>query len=110
MLCCWWCQTPAESNGRFYSSGSKASAGAGGVHPASWASQRGGGRACGRLKSDVKLTIGGDNRLGGNAVAFEEMREFCFACLECEQQIRVANEDGRGRVLSRRRELVDSAA
>ena len=84
--------------------------GAGGVHPASWASQRGGGRACGRLKSDVKLTIGGDNRLGGNAITFEEMREFCFAYLECEQQIRVANEDGRGRVLSRRRELVDSAA
>ena len=53
------------------------------------------------MKSDVKLTIGGDNRLGGNAVAFEEMREFCFACLECEQQIRVANEDGGDRVLEK---------
>ena len=34
--------------------------GAGGVHPASWGSQRRGGRACGRLKPDVKVTIAGD--------------------------------------------------
>ena len=41
--------------------------GAGGVHPASWRSQRGGGRSGGRLKPDVKVIIGGDRppRLGG---------------------------------------------
>ena len=34
--------------------------GAGGVHLASWGSQRGGGRASGRLKHDVKVTIAGE--------------------------------------------------
>ena len=66
--------------------------GAGGVHPASWESQRGGGRAGGRLKPDVKVTIGGDRppRLGGD-VTFEDMREFLVSYLEYEQQIHVAN-------------------
>ena len=80
-----------------------------GVHPASWGSQRGGGRAGGRLKPDIKVTIGGDRspRLGD--VTLEDMREFIAACLEYEQQMHVANEDGGDTVLARRRELVDSA-
>ena len=52
--------------------------GAGGVHLASWGSQRCGGQA-GRLpKPDVKATIGGDRppRMGGDVVPFEDMREF----------------------------------
>ena len=85
--------------------------GSGGVHPARWGSQRGGGRAGGRLKPDVKATIGGDRppRLGGGVVTFEDMREFLVAYLEYEHQMHVANEDGGDRVLARRRELVDSA-
>ena len=68
--------------------------GAGGVHPASWGNQRGGGRAGGRQKPDVKVTIAGDRppRLGGDVVTFEDMREFLVACLEYEQQMHVANE------------------
>ena len=67
--------------------------GAGGIHPASWGSQRGGGRAGGRLKPDVKVTIGGDRppRLGGDVVTFEDMHEFLVAYLEYEQQMHVAN-------------------
>ena len=59
---------------------------AGVVHPASSGSQRGGGRAGGRLKPDVKVTIGGDRppRLGGNIATFEDIREFLVAHLECE--------------------------
>ena len=70
--------------------------GAGGVHPASWGSQRGGGRAGGRLKPDVKVTIGGDipPRLGEDVVTFKDMREFLVDYLEYEQQMHVANEDG----------------
>ena len=85
--------------------------GAGGVHPVSSGSQRGGGRNGGRLKPDVKVTIGGDKspRLGGAVVTFEDMHEFLVAYLEYEQQMHVANEDGGDRVLGRRRELVDSS-
>ena len=85
--------------------------GAGGVYPASWGSQRSGGRAGGQLKPDVKVTIEGDRlpTLDGDVVTFEDMREFLVACLEYEQQMHVANEDGRDRVLARRREIVDSA-
>ena len=63
--------------------------GAGGVR---WGSQRGGGRAGGRLKPDVKVTIGGDRppRLCGDVVTFEDMREFLVGYLEYEQQIHVA--------------------
>ena len=70
--------------------------GAGEVHPASWGSQRGGGRAGGRL--NVKMTIGGDRppRLGRDVVTFEDKREFLVAYLEYEQQMHVANEDGKG--------------
>ena len=84
--------------------------GAGRVHPASWGSQRGGGRAGGRLKPEAKVTIAGDRppRLVGG-VAFEDMREFLVAYLEYEQQMHVDNEDGGDRVLARRRQLVDSA-
>ena len=85
--------------------------GAGGVHPASWGSQRGRGRAGGLLKPDVKVTIAGDRppRLGGDVVTFESMRELLVAYWEYEQQMHVANEDGGDKVQSRRRELVDSA-
>ena len=81
--------------------------GAGGVHHASWGSQRGGDRAGGRLKPDVKVTTGGDRppRLGGDVVTFD-VREFLVAYLEYEQQMHVANEDGGDRELARRRELV----
>ena len=84
--------------------------GAGGVHPASWASQRGGGRAGGRLTPDVKVTFAGDRppRLGGDVVPFEDIREFLLDYLGYEQQMRVSNEDRGGRVLARRRELVYS--
>ena len=85
--------------------------GAGGVHPTSLGSQRGGDRAGGRLKPDIKVTIAGDRptRLSGDVVSFEDMREFLVAYLKYEQQMHVANEYGGDRVLARRRELVDSA-
>ena len=85
--------------------------GAGGVHPASWGSQRGGGRAGGGLKPDVKVTIGEDRppRLGADVVTFEDMREFLVAYLEYEQQMHVSNEDGGDGVLARRLGPVDSA-
>ena len=86
--------------------------GAGGVHPARLGSQRGGGRAGGRLKPDVKVTVGVDRppRLGGDVVTVEVMREFLVAYLEYEQQMHVANEDGGDRALARSRELVDSVS
>ena len=71
--------------------------GADGVHSASWGNPIGGGRAGGRLKPEIKVTIGGD------------MREFLVAYSEYEQQMHVTNQDGGDRVLARRRELVDSA-
>ena len=87
-LCCFsWCGTPAKVMGDSTAAGGARAQGAGGVHPASWGSQRGGGRAGGRLKPDVKVTIGGDRppRLGGD-VTFEDMREFLVAYLEYKQQ------------------------
>ena len=73
--------------------------------------QRGEGRSGGRLKPDVKVTIGGDPppRLGGHVFTFADMPEFLVVYLEYELLIRVANEDGRDMVLARRRELVDLA-
>ena len=96
--------------GDFTAAGGARAQGAGGIRPASWGSQRGGGRGGGRLKPDVKETTRGDRppRLG-DVVASEDMREFLVAYLEYEQQMHVANEDGRDRVLARSRELVDSA-
>ena len=78
--------------------------GAGRVYPASRGSQRSGGRAGGRLKSDVNVIIAGDRppRLGGDVVTFEDMREFLVAYVEYEQQMHVANEGGRDRLLARR--------
>ena len=66
--------------------GGERAQGAGGVHPASWGSQRGGGRAGGRLKPDLKVTIGGDRppRLGGDVVTVDDMREFLVAYWEYE--------------------------
>ena len=82
-----------------------------GIHFASWGNPRGGGRAGGRLKPEIKVTIGGGRppRLGGDVVTFEDMREFLVAYSEYEQQMHVTNQDGGDRVLARRRELVDSA-
>ena len=62
--------------------------GAGEVHSARWGT-RGGGLAGGRLKPEIKVTIGGDRplRLGGDVVAFEDMREILVACSEYGQQI-----------------------
>ena len=50
--------------------------GADGVHSASLGNPRGGGRAGGRLKPEIKVSIGGDRppRLGGGAVTFKNMR------------------------------------
>ena len=77
--------------------------GSGGVHPARWGSQRGGGRAGGRLKPDVKVTIAEDRplRLGGDVVTFDDMHKILVAYLEYEQQMHIANEDGGDRVLVR---------
>ena len=85
--------------------------GGGGIHPASWGSHRGGGRAGSRLSPDVKVTIAGDRppRLGGDVATLEDMRLFIVTYLVYEQQMHVANEDGRDMVFARRRELVDSA-
>ena len=91
--------------------GARAQGGADGVHSASWGNPRGGGRAGGRLKPEIKVTIGGDRppRLGGDVVTFEDMREFLVAYSEYEQQMHITSQDGGDRVLARRRELVDSA-
>ena len=85
--------------------------GADGVHSASWGNPRGGGRAGGRLKPKIKVTMGGDRPpgLGGDVVTFEDMREFLVAYSEYEQQVHITNQDGGDRVLARRRELVNSA-
>ena len=56
--------------------------GADGAHSASWGNPRGGGQAGGRLKSEFKVTIGGEPpRLCD--VTFEDMREFLVAYSEC---------------------------
>ena len=67
--------------------------GADGVHSASWGNPRSGGRAGGRLKPDIKVTIGGDRppRLGGDVVTFEDMREFLVDYSEYEQQMHITN-------------------
>ena len=85
--------------------------GADGGHSASWDNPRGRGRAGGRLKSEIKVTIGGNRppRLGGHVVSFGDVREFFVAYSEYEQQMHITNQDGRDRALARRRELVDSA-
>ena len=74
------------------SAGGGRAQGAGGVHPVSWGSQRGGGGAGGRLQPDVKVTIAGGRppMLGGDVVTFEDMSEFLVAYLEYEQQMHVA--------------------
>ena len=58
----------------------------------------------------MKRTIGGDRppRWGGDVVTFEDMREFLVAYSTYEPQMHIINQDGGGRVLARRRELVDS--
>ena len=84
--------------------------GAGEAYSVIWGNPRGGSR--GRLKPEVKVTIGGDRppRLDGDDVTFEDMREFLVAYYsEYEQQMHTTNQDGGDRVLARRRELVDSA-
>ena len=85
--------------------------GADGVHSASWGNLRGGSRAVGRLKPEIKVTIGGDGppRFGGDVDTFEDMREFLVAYSEYEPQMHITNQDGGDRVLARRRELVESA-
>ena len=82
-----------------------------GVHSASWGNPRGEGRACGRRKPEIQVTIGGDRppKLDGDVVTFEDMCEFLVAYPEYEQQMHISNQDGGYRVLARRRELVDSA-
>ena len=83
---------------------------AGGVHCASWGNPRGRGQAAGRLKPEIKVTIGGDRppRLG-DVVTFGNMRGFLVAYSEYEQQMHITNQDGEDPVLARRREVVDSA-
>ena len=71
-------RSPLKATGDSTATGGGRALGGGGVHPASWRSQRCGGRAGGRPKPDVKVTIGGDRppRLGRDVVAFEDMCEF----------------------------------
>ena len=80
-------------------------------HSASWGNPRGGGRAGGRLKPEIKVTIGGDRppRLGGDVVTFIDMREFLVSYSQYEQQMHTTNHDGGDRVLARRQDLVDLA-
>ena len=82
--------------------------GAGGIHSASLGDPRGGGRAGGRLKLDIKVNIGGDRppRLDSDVGTFEDMREILVAYSEYEQQMHIMNQDAGDRVLARRRELV----
>ena len=82
--------------------------GADGVHSAIWGNPRGGGRAGGRLKPEIKMTIGGDGppRLGGDVVTFEDMRGFLVAYAEYEHQMHITKQDGGDRAVARRRELV----
>ena len=84
---------------------------AGGVYFVSWGDPRGGGRAGGRLKPEIKVTIGGDRppRVGGDVVTLKDMREFLVAYSKYEWQMHITSQDGGDRVLARRRELVDSA-
>ena len=85
--------------------------GADGVHSASWGNPRGGGRAGGLLKPEIKVTIGGNRppRLGGDVLTFEDMREFLVTYSEYEQQMHVTNQNGGDRVLTRKRGLAGSA-
>ena len=85
--------------------------GADGVHSASWGNPRGGGRAGGRLKSEINVMIGGDrrSRLGGDVVTFEDMREFLVAYSEYEKHLHITTPDGGDGVFTRRQGLVDSA-
>ena len=63
-----------------------------------------------RCLAEVKVTTGGDRppRLDGDAVTFEDIREFVVAYSHYEQR-HITNHDVGDRVLARRRELVDSA-
>ena len=81
------------------------------VHSANWGNPRGGGRAGGRLKPEIKVTIGGDRplSLGGDVVIFEDMRGFLVAYSEYEHHTHITNQDGGDQMLVSRRDLVDSA-
>ena len=59
----------------------------GGVHAVCWDSHRGGVAVGGRLKPDVKLTIGADRppRLGGDMGVFEGMRHIVVDYSEYDQ-------------------------
>ena len=67
--------------------------GADGVHSVSWGNPGGGGRAGGRLKPVIKVTIEGDRppRLGGDVVTFKDMREILAAYSEYEQQMHITS-------------------
>ena len=84
--------------------------GDGGVHSASWGNQRGGGRAGGRLQPEVKVPIGRDRppRLGGDAVIFDDMREFSCCVLGVQAADDYHKPRAKRPVISRKRELVDS--
>ena len=109
-FCCWY-GTRVLSNGRFYSIGESASAGRWRNPSCQLGKPERWSRAGGRLKPDLKVTIGGDRppRLGGDVVTFDDTRECFIDYSEYEQQIRVADEGGGDRVLAKRRDLVDSA-
>ena len=53
-----------DAMGNYTTAGGARAQGAGGVHPARWGSQKDGGRAGGRLKPDVEVTIGETDRPG----------------------------------------------
>ena len=60
--------------------------GADGVNSASWGNLRGGSRAGGWLKPEIKVTIGGDRppRLAGDVATSEDMREIIVTYSEYE--------------------------
>ena len=59
------------------------------------------------LRPEIKVTTGGDRpqKLGGDIVIFEDIREFLVAYSEYHQQMHITNQDGGDRVQARSREL-----
>ena len=70
---------------------------------------RGRGRAGGQLEPEIMVKIGVDtpSRLEGDVATFEHMRGFHVAHTEYDQQMKITKKNVGGRVLARRRDLVD---
>ena len=57
---CWCCTSAEAMKENLSEAGGGLAQGAGWLHSAIWGNLRGGRRARGRLKAEVKVTIGGD--------------------------------------------------